>query len=74
LVFVVVVVLLPILLLLFLCAVVAMAKLRGGASLVERPPSFSSDGKLLLVSTSSFHVSVYSVATGLLVISSLPFA
>lgn len=39
---------------------------RGGASLVEREPVFSSDGKRLLVCTAC-SVSVYSVATGLLV-------
>lgn len=38
---------------------------RGGASLVEREPVFSSDGKRLLVCTACT-VSVYSVATGLL--------
>lgn len=41
-------------------------KVKGGANLVERPPAFSADGKLLLVCTGS-NVSVYSVATGLLV-------
>lgn len=38
----------------------------GGASLVERAPVFSTDGKRLLLCTAST-VSVYSVATGLLI-------
>lgn len=41
-------------------------KVKGGANLVDRQPAFSADGKLLLVCTSC-SVSVYSVATGLLV-------
>ncbi|KAI5072686.1 hypothetical protein GOP47_0012792 [Adiantum capillus-veneris] len=39
-------------------------RLKGGASLISRPPSFSTDGKLLLVCTGS-SVSIFSVATGL---------
>lgn len=40
--------------------------LRGGVSLIDYKPAFSVDGKLLLICT-GYRVSVYSVATGLLV-------
>lgn len=39
-------------------------RLKGGVSLISRPPAFSSDGKLLLVCTGPT-VSIFSVATGL---------